>query len=138
MQPWIVAKSIYLKANLSTETLSYRPVEDEFVKKFGYLAIGNVSFKTQARLNHAVAITCNYCTERRFNVNEKRVETYKVPLTVFQLKSSPPANVQVFRITPIWFHINTLAETLKFSCENIETGEDLTENCLIMISVFFK
>ena len=138
MQPWIVAKSIYLRANLNTEKLFYKPVEDEFVRKFAYLSIGNVSFKSEVRLNIAVAVTCNYCTERRYNFQSKRVETYKVPLTVFQLKSTPPAVVQVFRVTPIWFPITTLVETLEFSFENMETGEEVRDNCVMMISVFFK
>ena len=138
MQPWIVAKSIYLRANLSAEKVFYRPVEEEFVNKLAYLSIVKVSFKTEARLNIAVAVTCNFCTERRYNFKDKRVETYKVPLTVFQLKSSPPNVLQVFCVTPIWFPITTLTERLEFSFENMETGEEVKDNCVMMISVFFK
>ena len=139
MQTWVVSKSIYLSGNLNGERLFYKPVEDEFLKKFSCLAVGNVTFKTEARLNSAVAVTCNYCTERRFNFREKRVETYQVPLTVFQIKSSPPpATLQVYRITPIWFPINNLAETLEFSFENLENAQEVKDNCSIMMTVFFK
>ena len=139
MQTWVVSKSIYLSGNLNGERLFYKPIEVEFVRKFSCLSVGNVSFKTEARLNSAVAISCNYCTEHRFNFREKGVEIYQVPLTVFQLKSTPPPlTLQVFRITPIWFPITSLAETLEFSFENLETGQELKDNCLMMITEFFK
>ena len=138
MQTWVVSKSIYLSGNLNGDRLFYKPVEDEFLKKFSCLAVGNVSFKTEARLNYAVGVTCNYCTEHRFNFREKRVETYQVPLTVFQLKSTPPTTIQVFRITPVWFPITCLAERLEFSFENLENTAEVKEDCFMMMTIFFK
>ena len=41
----VVSKSIILKANLQSEKLVYRPVEEEFQRRFSYIAINGVSYK---------------------------------------------------------------------------------------------
>ena len=120
MLPVTVTKSIVLKGNFKDKIIYY-PVEDEFQTKYSFLAIGNVSYRCQARVNGAAALTCNYITGRRYNVTEKRVESYELPLTVFQVKTTTPENISVTRITPVWFNINTRSEKLEFSVCNIET-----------------
>ena len=137
----VVSKSIVLKANLQNEKLVYRPIEDEFRRRFSYIAINGVSYKCATRVNSAIVITCNHVTGRKFNDEQKRVENYEVPLTTFQLKSSTVADhLSVSRITPVWYNINTLSELLQFSFTNMETNHplELTGECVIMLCVLFR
>ena len=118
--PVTVTKSVILKGHWK-DKIVYYPIEDEFQTKFSYLAIGSVSYRCQSRINTAVALTCNYVTGHRYNVTEKRVENYELPLTVFQIKTTAAENISVTRITPVWFNINTRSEKLEFSLTNTET-----------------
>ena len=141
MLSFTISKSVVLKADLNTDKIRYRPVEDELRrKKLSYIAIGSVSYKCAARINSAVSICCNHVTSRKYNVTSRRVENYEVPLTVFQLKTTTADNLVVSRITPQWFDINTLSEIVEFNFINIETDQPLVLNgvCDVMIGVFFK
>ena len=137
----VVSKSIILKANLQSEKLVYRPVEEEFQRRFSYIAINGVSYKNATRVNSALALSCNHVTGRKFNNEQKRIEIYEVPLTTFQLKSSSAAdNLTVSRITPVWYNINTLSELLEFSFTNMETDQPFKPlgECVIFVCVLFK
>ena len=137
----VVSKSIVLKANLQSEKLVYRPIEDEFQRRLSYIAISGVSYKYASHVNSALAISCNHVTARKFNNEQKRIENYEVPLTTFQVKSSNSTdNLTVQRITPVWFNINTLSENLEFSFRNIETDQPFVAlgECLVMVTVVFK
>ena len=137
----IVSKSIVLKANLQSEKLVYRPIEDEFQRRLSYISISGVSYKYATRANSAIAISCNHVTSRKFNNEQKRIENYEVPLTIFQLKSTSVAdNLMVSRITPVWYNINTLSEFLEFNFTNIETEQPFIPagECIIMLCVLFR
>ena len=137
----VVSKSVLLKANLQSEKLVYRAIEDEFQRRLSHIAISAVSYKYTSRVNSAIAVSCNHVTARKFNNEQKRIENYEVPLTTFQLKSSNVAdNLTVTRITPVWYNINTLSEMLEFSFTNIETNQPFVpiEECLVMLTVVFK
>ena len=54
----IVSKSIVLKANLQSEKLVYRPIEDEFQRRLSYISISGVSYKYATRANSVIAISC--------------------------------------------------------------------------------
>ena len=141
MLSFTISKSVVLKADLNTDKIRYRPVEDELRrKKLSSIAIGSVSYKCAARINSAVSICCNHVTSRKYNVTSRRVENYEVPLTVFQLKTTTADNLVVSRITPQWFDINTLSEIVEFNFINMETDQPLVLNgvCAVMIGVFFK
>lgn len=138
MQQWLVSKSIVVKTNLTSASFSYRPIEDEFFKKFTFIAVGNISYRSSKKLNICAAITCNFVTERRYNLSEKRIEPYEVPLTVFQLKTSVTDTLQVFRITPIWFQMNSHSELMDFSIINLENNQRVIEDCEIIVTVFLK
>ena len=138
MDLWQVRKSVIVKGNLSSEKFCYRPVESEFVNKFSFIAIHTVSFRSNRKLNKAIAIKCNFVTENRFNPVNKRLESYEMPLAVFQMKTSGLDSLTVTRMTPIWFKLNALSENLEFQFENIEDDSPCDDDCLVMISVFFK
>lgn len=124
MLPVIVTKSIVLQGNFKDKIIYY-PIEDEFQTKYSLLAIGNVSYRCQPKVNVAAVVTCNYVTGHRYSVTEKRVENYELPLTVFQLKTTTES-VSVTRITPVWYHINSRSEKLLFSVYDAETELPLT------------
>ena len=137
----VVSKSVLLKANLQSEKLVYRAIEDEFQRRLSHIAISAVSYKYASRVNSAIAVSCNHVTARKFNNEQKRIENYEVPLTTFQLKSSNVADsLTVTRITPVWYNINTLSEMLEFSFTNIETNQPFVPigECLVMLTVVFK
>ena len=135
------SKSIILKTNTPSKSITYVPVEDEFQKKISNIAVGNISYRCQPRINCCVAVTSNFVTSRRYNNIEKRIENYEVPLAVFQLKTTGAENVSVTRITPIWFDLNSKSEKLEFSLINMENDQKLELPqgvCTIMLGVFFK
>jgi hypothetical protein len=136
-----VTKSVVLKANLKSESIIYRPIEDEFRRKqLCCLAITSVSYCCEEPINAAIAITANHVTGRKFDSKQKRIENYELPLLVFQLKTTTAENVIVSRISPVWFDINTLSETLEFSFNELLTEKPLAprQNCIISIGVCFR
>ena len=134
MLPVIVSKSVLLEGNLNDKILYY-PIEDEFQTKYSFLAIGNVSYRCQGKVNAAASLTCNYVTGHRYSITEKRIENYELPLTVFQVKTTTAETISVTRITPVWFQINTRSEKLEFSVCNIETklpfAIEVKNHCLL-------
>lgn len=124
-----VTKSVVIKGAILDSQLIYQPIQDEFQTRFGFIAIGNISFRCQDRINVAASITCNFVTSNRYNESQKRIESYEVPLTVFNLKQ---AEISVTRVTPIWFPLNTMCEKMEFRVNNIETDSRL--NLQVMLS----
>jgi len=113
-----VRKSIQIKANLSSQRLSYKPYPStEFNNTFKFIAIESIAYFTNEEIDTVCTLSCNFVKSQAYN-DRDQITSYEQPLKSFVINVAKKHQVRNFSL--IWFVINSISEDLILSVQNFD------------------
>lgn len=131
-------KSILVRGNLASDTLSYKLTRpDEFAHGIWHISILSAACESNIGLNFIAFVTCNVVTSQRLNENFE-VTDYNQPLACFSVDINPPRySKKHTRFYPMWFPINAPSQELIFTVMDLSTNMPVITNCEVVLNVLF-
>lgn len=128
-----VKKCVQIKANLSTETLTYKPYpSNEFNNSYKFIAIESVAYYANEDIDNICTLSCNFVKSQAYN-ERNEVSSFEQPLKSFLINSR---KFQQKNFNIVWYLINSVSEELKFTVRNFR-GQKVEKNVEVAITVAF-